>query len=535
MSTTAAIRAYVPRPSPVPATSPNPPPKRQNFVPRTASSKNGSPAPVSEEVRRNADAILKLLGALPAPLGSSPTSKEHATPSPRSSPPSFGSFKAYARAQKRKASDSDSESTLGLGLGLSTNAPSPSPLAPPATITSSSSSTSPARPVLKRARTTNGEAGPPRAVSPAGHELARVNSSSGSVTPRTSSGFPSHIVSPHRQPRSALRNEITTPRGTGDWTTAQWTSAYNTLGARAHTLKRYGDAYLSPSTAKEPLRGKVPEDILRGILYLTDSLCLYLYRNFCEERVNGGSAKTKPYQQLVGLRTFVLSRWNDLRSGDKVDEENKDRVKGMIGLMYLIEAVTDYHMSTTDLRQLNRRGRDLTAVAAAAGSTSSNGVPASNSSAHGPSPASSSASPGAVARSPASSTAQQPELTGDMLKLLSSTATTSGSAQKALGASRHHLSLKTLREVFPHTWDRAINSELADDLLPVPGDTLGCARALDIDEPDTFAWPIELGLQNAVAHVAVFGRALVREFAQAADRPWEAVFNEPSSPEGRSS
>lgn len=193
----------------------------------------------------------------------------------------------------------------------------------------------------------------------------------------------------------------------------------------------------------------------------------------------------------------------------------------------------DYHMSTTDLRQLNRRGRDLTAVAAA-GSTSSTGVPASNSSAHGPSPASSSASPGAVARSPASSTAQQPELTSDMLKLLSSTASTSGSAQKALGASRHHLSLKTLREVFPHTWDRAINSELADDLLPVPGDTLGCARALDIDEPDTFAWPIELGLQNAVAHVAVFGRALVREFAQAADRPWEAVFNEPSSPESRS-
>ncbi|TXT15806.1 hypothetical protein VHUM_00309 [Vanrija humicola] len=477
MSATAAIRAYVPRPSSVPATSPNPPPKRQNFVPRATSSKNGSPAPVSEEVRRNADAILKLLGALPAPLGSSATTKENATPSPRSSPPSFGSFKAYARAQKRKASDSDNESVVG--LGLSTNAPSPSPLA---------------------------------------HELARVNSASGSVTPRSSSGFPSHIVSPHRQPRSALRNEITTPRGTGDWTTAQWSATYNALGARAHTLKRYGDAYLSPSTAKEPLRGKVPEDVIRGGLYLTDSVCLYLYRNFCEERANGGSVKTKPYQQLIGLRGFVLSRWNDLRSSDKVPEEHKDRVKGMIGLMYLIEAVMDYHMSTTDLRQLNRRA----------------GVPASNSSAHGPSPASSSASPGAVARSPASSTTHQPELTSDMLRLLSATAATSGSAQKALGASRHHLSLKTLREVFPHTWDRAINSELADDLLPVPGDTLGCARALDIDEPDTFAWPIELGLQNAVAHVAVFGRALVREFAQAADRPWEAVFNEPSSPESRS-
>lgn len=88
-----------------------------------------------------------------------------------------------------------------------------------------------------------------------------------------------------------------------------------------------------------------------------------------------------------------------------------------------------------------------------------------------------------------------------------------------------------MRKAFPTAWDRAINSDLSDDLLPAPGDLLGCARRLDIDDPDTFAWPIELGMQNAVAHVAVFGRALVREFAQAAGKPWEPT--SASTPEDR--
>lgn len=90
-----------------------------------------------------------------------------------------------------------------------------------------------------------------------------------------------------------------------------------------------------------------------------------------------------------------------------------------------------------------------------------------------------------------------------------------------------------MRNSFPTTWDRAVNSELAEDIMPAPGDSLGCARFLDIDDPDTFAWPIELGMQNAIAHVAVFGRALVREFSEVAGKPWEAVLTEADSPDAR--
>jgi hypothetical protein len=121
----------------------------------------------------------------------------------------------------------------------------------------------------------------------------------------------------------------------------------------------------------------------------------------------------------------------------------------------------------------------------------------------------------------------------DMAKQLTASASASNSASQALLSSRYYLTTRKLREHFPTTWNLAINSDLADDILPSAHDTLGCARALDIDDPDTFAWPIELGMLNAVAHVAVFGRALVREFAAAAGKPWEPVLSEGDSPEGK--
>jgi hypothetical protein len=120
-----------------------------------------------------------------------------------------------------------------------------------------------------------------------------------------------------------------------------------------------------------------------------------------------------------------------------------------------------------------------------------------------------------------------------MVKQLSASASAGASASQSLNSSRHYLSVRELRESFPTTWSLAINSDLVDDPLPPAGDTLGIARSLDVDDPDTFGWPIELGMQNAPAHAAVFGRALVREFAAAAGKPWEPVLAEVESPEGK--
>lgn len=86
---------------------------------------------------------------------------------------------------------------------------------------------------------------------------------------------------------------------------------------------------MNPSAAKGHLRDTVTQDKLRGVLLLTDSLCLYLYKNFVDERANRGVVSTSSYMQLNGLRHFVLTRWND----GVANGEFKDQIKGMMGLM----------------------------------------------------------------------------------------------------------------------------------------------------------------------------------------------------------
>lgn len=90
---------------------------------------------------------------------------------------------------------------------------------------------------------------------------------------------------------------------------------------------------MHPATAKGHLRGRVSEDVLRGVLLLTDSLCLYLYRNFADERVYDGHVRSAAFRELDGLIQFVLGRWGSLRSNPKTPEEHKGMIKGMLGFM----------------------------------------------------------------------------------------------------------------------------------------------------------------------------------------------------------
>ena len=98
------------------------------------------------------------------------------------------------------------------------------------------------------------------------------------------------------------------------------------------------------------------------------------------------------------------------------------------------------------------------------------------------------------------------------MPIISTSTSATHRAHSYLLTSRHHLSLRVLRTRFPETFDIAIHSELADEALPAPGDTLGAAKRLDVDAPERFAWPIELGMHCPVAHTAVFGRCLVNEY-----------------------
>jgi hypothetical protein len=104
--------------------------------------------------------------------------------------------------------------------------------------------------------------------------------------------------------------------------------------------------------------------------------------------------------------------------------------------------------------------------------------------------------------------------------------TQSSNASQSLLNARHYLSLSRLRRSFPDTFDAAIHCELSDEALPAPNDTLGAARKVDIDHLDQFVWPIELGMCAPIAHLSVFGRRLVKEFADKMGKEWDVRLGE---------
>lgn len=95
------------------------------------------------------------------------------------------------------------------------------------------------------------------------------------------------------------------------------------------------------------------------------------------------------------------------------------------------------------------------------------------------------------------------------------------------------LSLKLLRTCFPETYEHALDSDFGDVTADTPAaagatpgaEALGAARRVDIDKPERFVWPIELGMGAPIAHTAAFGRCLVREMALEMGRDWDMVID----------
>lgn len=201
-----------------------------------------------------------------------------------------------------------------------------------------------------------------------------------------------------------------------------------------------------------------------------------------------------------------------------------------------------YHLSAEQLHHLNRRSAQINANANAQTSSSGSTTMAPSQSLPGPTPQSQSqstlpnhTSPSASAaeespsnpsvgpspHSASSSSAHPLEIPSEIMGLISTSTTQSSRASTNLLNSRHHLPLSLLRSKFPVTYDTAIHSELADESLPPPNDPLGAARKVDIDHLERFVWPIELGMCAPMAHLAIFGRGLIREVAETAGKEWE--------------
>ncbi|OCF30925.1 hypothetical protein I316_07451 [Kwoniella heveanensis BCC8398] len=471
--------------------------------------------------KESAKAILKILSSLPAPLPETlpptflPTPAASPSSSTSSPPQTFSEYvhSSASKRNKRKFSDSDSSSDelsptgngngIGLGLGLSMS------------------------PETRKRQRTDGRP-----------DLVRSASSSSvagrSLTPMASSGLPgsSPALASKKLGQSSLRNQVTDEKEEGKetWSREQWREAGQAYRARALLLKRHGDAYQRTHSAHSQYTSTLPHDPIKGLLCLTDAVLLWLYAYFCDEQ-GGGRVRSSPYNESAPLRDFVRRGWeSEMRKAPEEEEGRKQGARAMVGLMHLIEAVVCYHLTSEQLAHLSKRGREL---ASASTPTPTN---------HGPSPrsATSASPPGTAplppsngghhvsppARSSSSSSHHSPEsatsysLPPDLLPLISTSTSSSSRAAQHLLTSRHHLSLNLLRSQFPKTFEYALSSELNDEALPVPGDILGSARRVDVDRPERFAWPIELGMCAPIAHTVAFGRCLVEEAADGLGKEW---------------
>ncbi|WRT69984.1 uncharacterized protein IL334_006977 [Kwoniella shivajii] len=459
-----------------------------------------------------AQAILKILSSLPAPLPENlpPTFLPTPSTSPvsaTSSPPR--TFGEYARSslkrnkRKRPTDSSDSSSDeppsagVGLGLGLSMSPES-----------------------KKRPK---GDSGP---------ESIRRSSSFGNGRALTPNGLPT--PSPAMQSKklggSGLRNEVIEKEkeeGKENWSKEKWREMALAYKGRALLLKRHGDAYQRAPNAHPQFVSQLPYDQLKGLLCHTDAVLFWLYSYFCDEQ-GGHRIRSSPYYESAPFREFVRKGWEyEMRRVLEEDDGRKEMAQAMVGLMHLIEAVIGYHLHSQFLVHLNRRGKELASSSTlnahgpSPGSTTSNSPPGSAL------PPSSQPHPSPAARSSSSSSHHSPESQGsyslpsDLLPLISDSTSSSTKVHQSLLTSRHHLTLRLLRTYFPKTFEYALTSELNDEALPVPGDNLGSAKRVDVDHPEKFAWPIELGMCAPVAHTVAFGRCLVEEMAENIGIVWE--------------
>lgn len=239
-----------------------------------------------------------------------------------------------------------------------------------------------------------------------------------------------------------------------------------------------------------------------------------------------GRARTTSFQSSDKLRIDTRTAWE--REWRKEDQsiEAKNQAKGMVGLMYLIEAMALNQQFRTHETHLHRRWKDVSASSSIASATPTSSAHPPNTApipitvgGSDPSPSSNASPPDQIGPSPSS--ASSDILPADMLPLIGSAVTTSTRSATYMQTSRFHLSMPLLHDFYPHTYENIMMSDFSEEALPAPGDTVGSGKTIDPDITHRFAWPIELGMCAGLAHLVAFGRGMVEEYAEQAGYTWD--------------
>lgn len=313
---------------------------------------------------------------------------------------------------------------------------------------------------------------------------------------------------------------------------------------RARKLKHTADARSRAASTS----GQAQSSLV-FLTELTDSILLWVYAFWADDQTTPGRVNVDMWRSLDGMKKVVRAGWETVVKAAEADAATKDRrrrlrrVRAVLGLVYLVDALVLLHTTTYAQSSLHNRTQRLQASLGAAAAarplaptTTTNGAaatkPAAAVGANGSSgssvPAESPASLASSVSSPASSS--DPAAAGssaanalppDYLPTVMGLTASLTRALRLHGTSQALLSERDIERDFPKTWRRChprrrrsssvssasdSSSDSSDDDGGGPTALLtfspSSPQLVDPDEPALgWAWPIGLSSVPALAGI----------------------------------
>lgn len=103
------------------------------------------------------------------------------------------------------------------------------------------------------------------------------------------------------------------------------------LSARAIRSKRYGDAYGVTAQARQEFLAKVSPDHTLSLLRFTDSILLFLYSYWCQER-SCDRLRPELYHSSDLFRADIRGQWEREYRKEDLSAKEKEKIGCMVGL-----------------------------------------------------------------------------------------------------------------------------------------------------------------------------------------------------------
>ncbi|CDZ98216.1 hypothetical protein [Phaffia rhodozyma] len=154
------------------------------------------------------------------------------------------------------------------------------------------------------------------------------------------------------------------------WDSDRYKELAHTYRGLARSLKHKADARsrLYPPTSLPTFTS------IQTLIELTDSILLWVYAFWADDQVTPGRVNLEVWKSLDGMKKVVRGGWEGVVKGASVGSSKGKRAreeaaKGMLGLVYLIDALVLLHITTYEQTILHSRTQRLYSSSTSARST----------------------------------------------------------------------------------------------------------------------------------------------------------------------